>query len=200
MVLEYIRRNLPVFVIGIVTVAVFLIIILVSNRSPNSQSLLPALRKVSEDELSTQFDETQIPTTQFITPQDSPSTLSPTEEQAVANDLERNQAYFEDAAFMSSANVKQTYGVLEITFTLEQGFTPRKAKGYRYQTARIINDSDANIVLSQTGKKYSSWTDDKALTPGEFVEFDLEDTGLWTYIEEVNNMYGSINVEKAVNI
>jgi len=176
---EFLLRNKSVFIIGFVTLVVFIAIIVVSEQKRRAdQNTKPNLVKVGEENENYYkvIQETQEETPAVEeTPQ---STQTPviypyTKEQETAFD--------------------QRYGVLEIKFT-ENGWVPKNTTSVVGQLVRWANTTGKPIYFKQKMPTYSELKDPILIDPGKSFEFRMYKNRLWTYEERISGAFGEFYV------
>jgi len=86
----------------------------------------------------------------------------------------------------------QKLPVLEISYTEEDGFIPKETQALLGQKVRWTNNSDREIKIIQSIKKFDEFKDGLIIKPAESFELELYEGKLWTYKEEQSQTYGSI--------
>lgn len=186
-----IKRNIPVFIIGAVTLVIFIVIILISQS--RSSSLVPILTRVEKGEDQPTFRGT---VTESVTPTIADKNPPPADEPTPSQLAERED-YIERTT-LPQEKVDTKYGVLEITFTAEEGFSPKNTDAFLGQIVSFYNSTDKVIELTQKTPKFEDWKKErKYVSPGESLEFRLPKTHLWVYEEVDSGFAGSIYVRTA---
>ncbi len=207
---EFIKRNKPVFIIGVITALVFLIIIAVS-QSRNEKSLLPGLVKVNEEEFTPEeqpIEEPQKPITEMSAAEldrmvektykegysDNFSLLpgNPVDE-AVSEKYKELEAQ----AYMTPEEVTSEFGDLNISYTDDGGYEPRKSKGYKFQTVVWTNNSDRAIKLVQLNPLFNELANGITLQPGESYAMEMYKEGNFRFTEDESRAFGSIAITRA---
>ncbi|OGC45286.1 hypothetical protein A2V49_01695 [candidate division WWE3 bacterium RBG_19FT_COMBO_34_6] len=88
----------------------------------------------------------------------------------------------------------EKYGVVEIKYSKEDGFTPRNTEAQAGQLVRWINTTDQDVKFIQLMPKFDEFKQPKIIKAGETLEYRLRlrEKGLWTYNIEGNKTRGSI--------
>jgi len=81
--------------------------------------------------------------------------------------------------------------ILEITFD-EKGFSPPAANGFKYQTVRWTNKTDAAISIQQMKSFFDEFKKPVDIASGATLEFELTKAGMWGYKETRSGKMGSI--------
>lgn len=207
---EFIKRNQPVFIIGIITVIVFLVIIFVS-QSRTEDSLLPGLVKVDEQEFTPEeepIEEPERPITE----------LSAAELDKIAEEMDRGEykdnysllpgspvdealaekfKELEAQAYMTPEEVKATFGEINISYTDEGGYEPRKSQGRKFQNITWTNNSDREIKLLQLNPLFNELASGVTLAPGESYTMELYKEGNFRFTEDESRAFGSITITRA---
>lgn len=207
---EFIKRNKPVFIIGLITVIFFLIIIAVS-QSRDEDSSLPGLVRVNEEEFTPEeppIEEPEKPITEMSAAEldrmvakidkegysDNFSLLpgNPVDEAASEKYKE-----LEAQAYMSPDEVKVEFGDLNISYTDEGGYEPRKTKAYKFQNVVWTNNSDRAIILRQLNPLFNELANGVTLQPGESYSMEMYKEGNLRVTEDESRAFGSIAITRA---
>ncbi len=178
---SFLKRNMPVFVIGFITFAVFLGIIFRGETQVPDAAESPYLKKVSDDtsdinETATYSANPQI-TNNFTDPETSIQVVIPEE------------------PVLSPEEVDAQFGVAEVFFRPD-GFEPIEIDIEPNQLVRWTNETDREITIYQTSyKKYDEWETDAVIPPGGTFEFRFYKPKIWTYKERESMEFGSVFVK-----
>lgn len=214
--LDFVKRNTPVFIIGGILAAIFIIFIIISQTKQPSPTEEPNLIKVGEEPQEIGIVGSEKETS-------SPNGgLSTDERKAVIDDLglgkgnysnnvsllpgdpadkamEYTKKEFYEKMRLTPEEVEQNYGDAIIIFT-ENGFEPARPKVKIFQTIVWINQTDKPIVLRQLTNKFSELKDKEILIEANSqLEFKVPDAkvGKWAYEETTTHTYHSIIFEFA---
>lgn len=209
---NFLKRNLPVFIIGGGLALIFVVAIVLSQN--REQSILPNLIRISEEEdevvdlpvarpvveeeeeLTPEEVEARVEQIDFGTGQYSNSeSLLPGNPVDDAM-YEKAQEYLEKTA-MTEEEVASTFGTLEIRYTAA-GFTPNRPRGYTNQRIRWTNFSERPIEIIQLTPWFESWGQTPTkIAPGGTLEFIMpNEVGIWTYEDKESKDFGAILVER----
>lgn len=171
---EFFERNKPVFTIGFVTFAVFVLIIIVSSaRETESPDLI---RLKDED-------------TRLIPDIEEPTNTSEETENGLLIDG--------SGTAPDTPSFDERIGIIEVSYYEKWGFVPKNLSGLNGQLVKWTNKSEIDITLTQKMPTYPELEEQEPITikPGETFEFRLREEGLWTYEEGTTKHFGSINVK-----
>lgn len=159
--MNFVRRNRPIFVIGVITALVFAVVILIGQNTKEGPSLQnsPGSFEVNERDVETtvttgNFDESSV--SAQIPPK--PETVKPP---------------------------KAVLPPIQMKFTTN-GFEPITVLGDAGQTLRWINETDQPITIVELIKKNKSFPENLVIEPLATYEIILEGNGFWTF-KEVNS-------------
>lgn len=184
---SFFKRNIPVFVIGLLTVVVFIAVTVASQSKDKAASTLPILVRLGQDpdtveEFVPDLDEQEQPRAEDVIEQLA------SENQEDLNEQQKVLA----GLTLPPDEVNQRYGYLEIKVT-STGIEPKNATGWVGQIVRWTNETDNPIELKQTTPMYEEWKNsNKVVAPGGTVELQLTQNRLWTYRELNLGFFGSI--------
>jgi len=211
---NFIKRNTPVFVLGLVITLVFLVIILAQPKSENN---VPAGFKKVEEKVFESGKPTEPPKneeiTQYASQIPSPENKGKPYFYGESNpNLRDSEGYptppspdtveipstFTDEDKMALKQiVQETYAkrtaVVTINYT-DAGFDPTDVITYTGQRINWINTTDKQITINQTLSIHEALTKGLVLKPGESVIFRPLVNGTFTYLENGSKKYGSITV------
>ena len=187
MTLNFIKRNLPIFIIGGLTVVVFIGIIIVSRaKSPDGLNLeqveletLTTENEVAESTESLMMGNTE-PETGLIAEETTP------EEATSLIDKLKKSGHIITA---------EDYLPIKIAFT-EGGFVPKVASGYEGQQVIWTNKTDKTLKMIQLRDFFDEIGDGIELAPGATFSVTLIGEGTWKYREMDNYYLGTIEISK----
>jgi hypothetical protein len=172
MIKDFIARNKSVFVIGLLTLIIFMSIIIISEvRRVRKGNDSPKLIRV-EDELET------------------PNTSSS------ENDL-NNQTNATNINILGSAPPEgdEKYGTFRIEHT-GRGFVPAYAKAVLGQKIRWVNKTGTNVYIAQETSFFEEFKTPQLLPANGALEFRLYKDGEWGYRNLKTGQSGNIIILK----
>jgi len=181
----FISRNKSVFVIGFITLLVFLAIIVLSERRQGSGSyiqpkLVPIDQGIDTGNTSpfktTKLQQESTPSEDFF------NTSAPAEA------VQSTQS-------IADAKVDQTYGTLKVEWT-SNGFSPKNAKAILGQKVLWKNLTDKNIFIMQKTLFFNNFASPQVVPSNGEFEFRLYKEGIWSYEEKGSKITGSIFIIK----
>ncbi len=209
---EFIKRNQPVFIVGAITIIVFLVIIGLS-QSRDDNSLLPGLVKVGEQEFTpeeTPIKEPEKPITEMtaaeidkmvakmdITEGKYDNNYSLLPGNPVDEAMEEKIKDLEAQAYMTPDEVKSEFGELNISYTDEGGYEPRKSPAYKFQNVTWTNNSDREIKLVQLNPLFTEFANGVILAPGESYTMELYKEGNFRFTEDESRAFGAVTITRA---
>jgi len=171
MIRDFIERNKSVFVIGLLTLTIFLSIIVISEvRRIRKDVDSPKLIRVEKDTEITEATSSEEGSGSRI-----PSNLDT-----------MNTLYSE---------VSKKYGVLLIRYT-NKGFVPQNAKAILGQKINWVNDTDSNVYISQNTSFFDEFNTPIVLPAKGTLEFILYKDGKWEYQNTEKGFSGNITILK----
>ncbi len=178
----FFSRNKSVFIIGFITLLVFLAIIVVSEiRRQSGKYVQPKLVPIDQS--------------QTVPPVSSPENegqeSAPSENFFDINVYETTQS----SETVANAEMDEKYGVLQIAWD-ENGFTPKNAKAVLGQKVKWVNTATQNIFIEQTGVFFSDFSKPHIVPAGGEFEYRLNKEGIWNYQEQNSKITGSIFIIK----
>lgn len=213
---EFLRRNAPVFVVGGILLASFLLVIYLSqNRSEPVEE--PELVVVESEEEALEFRSLEELTAAEI------SEISPEELERVLEEYGPNQGQYDSSFSLLPGNpgdeainetrekfdelnklnadqVQDNFGDVVIRYT-EEGFEPQSPVVYIYQSVIWVNETEEPITLRQLTQRFPDWNNSpKTLSPGEQFEYQIPNTliGKWPYEEAQSRKYGTLRIKYAI--
>ena len=171
MIRDFIERNKSVFVIGILTLTIFLSIIIISEvRRVRKDVDSPKLVRVEND--------IEIP-----------------EATTSAGSLGNGTISNLDAMSTLYSEVSKKYGILLIRYT-NKGFIPENAKAVLGQKINWVNDTDSNVFISQITPFFDEFNTPIVLPAKGTLEFILYKDGRWDYQNTEAGFSGNITIFK----
>ena len=173
---NFLKRNKPIFAIGILLAIIFVVITFLSRKNPSGISLIENVGDIFDDEKEVVFNPN--------------------------NDITGSNAYVAEAeettettsGIVSTATtILQTPEVLEITFTSD-GFLPSTANAAKGQVVTWKNGTAAEIVIKELIKKHEEFASGVAIAPGASFELKLYGTKLWTFEEVGSGKIGRLYI------
>lgn len=177
---NFLKRNAPVLIIGLITALVFIAIAILSNMKPTTGPKLEEVKtaKGTNDIFQVEqkdfggFGETatSVPS---ITPTPTPTPVPS----------------------MSPDEMDTKYGAIVITYTAD-GFVPEDAEAYSGQIVRWKNATNTDIAIKQTTFFFDEFKTPKVVPAGGAMDFRIYQKKLWTYKEATTQQYGSIFIRE----
>lgn len=194
---SFIKRNMPIFVIGFIVLFGFIIIIILSQTSTNKElkSNIPTLIKIQKEPESKLKDSNSTENTDKDNRQPPPPEVTG---ELTPKQKERKETLLEQAT-LSKEEVIKNYGAVDINFT-QEGFEPKSTTLYKWQTVRFINTTDKPIAIKQTSPRYDEFVNEVFIGAGDTLEFEISKERLWTFMEVTSKSHGSIFANVAKNI
>ncbi len=170
MIRDFIARNKSVFVIGLLTLLIFLSIIIISEvRRVRKGNDSPKLIRVEDTTAVTETTENDLEN----------ETTSPT-----LNVL--------DATY---SDVDKNYGTLLVEYT-DRGFVPNNAKAILGQKVEWINKTDKSVYIAQKTLFFDEFKTPLFLPASGILQFRLYKNGEWGYEIPETGVSGSITILK----
>lgn len=210
---NYIKRNAPVFLLGLVVVVMFLVIIIISQRQKTQN---PGDFTRVEEELTPERESTQ-------PAQESPTQYAP----QIADPKYIGLPYFygeydpfsrdkngypvspnpgstrlsstasdEDVSVIRNMELekyKERIKPTKIYFT-ESGFSPADTSGFTGQEIIWTNKSTKEIKIVETVPMHNALKDGVVIKPGESFSFRPLMNKMLSYVEENTKKYGTVMV------
>jgi hypothetical protein len=170
MIRDFIERNKAVFVIGFLTLTIFLSIIIISEaRRVRKGNDSPKLIRVEDTTaaIETTADDSGIETS-------GPA----------LNTLD-----------ITYSDVDKNYGTLLIAYT-DRGFVPNNAKAILGQKIEWVNKTDKSVYIAQKTVFFDEFKTPLFLPAGGVFQFRLYKDGEWGYEVPETGVSGSINILK----
>lgn len=171
--MNFIKRNKPIFAIGILFAVIFIVIIVMSQRNTSGVSLVESVSDIFDNEREVIFNP--------------------------ANDITGSNSYVsaeettESTTAATTTITPQIPGTLEITFTAS-GFSPNIANVTKGQVVRWKNGTNKEIVVRELIKKHTEFASGVAIAPNAFFELKLYGTKLWTFEEVGSGKIGRLYI------
>lgn len=169
--MSFIKRNKPIFVIGLIAAIAFIVIIIMGQSNESGISLTQVIQSrfnVEERPLSLPNPPDELVSqTQEAIPEELPLLPPPPE------------------------SPKVTLDVKEITFT-EEGFEPSSTQAVQGQIVRWINNTDKPIIIRELISKHEEFKIGVTILALETAEFELKGSGFWTFKETGSGHIGKI--------
>lgn len=182
MIKDFFERNKSVFIIGLVTLVIFLSIIVVSEiRRIRGSSFGPEMIRV-EGNFDTDVKESTETSGIDI---DDESDI----EGAVT---ESSYSLLPDEKYLQT---DQQFGIMKIEYT-NNGFSPLNAKAVLNQKVRWINKTDQSVYIKQTASFFKEFKEPMLLPANGILEFRMYREGIWSYEEQTTKRFGSIIILK----
>lgn len=211
---NFIKRNAPVFFLGLVITLVFLVIILAQPKSENN---VPAGFKKVEEKVFESGRPTEPPkveeATQYASQIPSPENKGkpyfygesnpnlrdaagyPTpplpESVEISNNLNTEQSV--ELRSVAQESYDKRVSVVQIKFS-DAGFEPKDTNAYTGQKIEWINNTNKQIKIKQTSPIHQALKDGLVIESGKSVTFRPLVNGLFAYLEEGTGKYGTIYV------
>lgn len=176
MMKDFLKRNVSVLVVGVVTLVIFLVIIILAQTKDYYK---PELIEVNKEAAFTKREE---------------EIQSSIPEQSVNTNVD-NLVDIKEVQESTPGEIDVKYGILEINYT-ENGFEPKNTSAQLNQLVRWVNKTQNTIELEQLTNNYIEFTNPITINPGSTFEFRVYKTKLWTYQEKNSRNFGSIIVSR----
>ncbi|MDC0449176.1 hypothetical protein OAL67_01050 [bacterium] len=165
---NFIQRNLPVFVVSLITLSVFVVLI-ITSLSKNT----PETQLVRVDSSEVNFEETEQP----VEP--------PVDINALIQEVEES----------TESTPSAPEGVTLIRF-VDGRFLPRNSIGKLGKVVMWKNETDRTISIKQLAIKFDEFSEPVEIGPNDYFVLTLSDTGMWTFKEIESDAFGSVFIEK----
>lgn len=210
---NFVKRNAPVFVFGLVVALVFLLIIL---TQPKDDKITPAGFKKVEEEVFKREPAEPTPVSKSI--KYAPQVASPENKgkpyfYGEYNPTSRDKEGYPAPPPLGSTNIPPTYSQedsdvlkamemekmkerttpVKISLT-EKGPVPADAIGYTGLTIIWTNKTNRDVKIVETIPKHEALKGGVVIKPGESFSFRPFVDRLFTYVEEYSKTYGTVLV------
>jgi plastocyanin len=192
--IDYIKRNIPVFVIGAITLTVFTVIIVLSQKQPDEK---PNLVKIDEDKVS--FDEEfegrdfrSDTSDSFFS--DSETTNTDDTPRSVPGTVAGAQTENTSPESTDTLGISDERETVVVAYT-DEGFEPSGSRAKKGQTITFVNTTDRVITLEQLAKLYDELKEPVTLGPDQSFSFTLSHKGFWSFQEKETEDFGNVFIE-----
>jgi hypothetical protein len=179
MMKDFIKRNSPVFVVGVITFFIFMGIIIQSQKNDTKETDLVGV----EDYVVSFNDEVD-----RVIPEEDLSDFL----QQVEESLETSEA-----TWYPGKNTSMHGDVLFIEYREEKGFVPRNAVGISGKIVMWHNKTQNPIQIKQLTNKFDEFEPPVTIAPQKLFAIRMDIPGIWTYQEVETGEFGSVFIEKA---
>jgi hypothetical protein len=181
LVMDFIARNKPVFVIGFVTLLIFISIIAVSEvRRIRNNNFGPVLIKV-EGNIETERVEALAAEETENSNQGGG---------VIIESFESTDSLLPDKEYLQT-DLK--FGTVRIEYTYK-GFDPVDAKVNLNQKVRWINNTDQTIFIKQNTLFFKEFKTPLLVPANGNAEFRMYHRGTWLYEEQITKTQGSVSI------
>lgn len=171
--INFLKRNIPVFMIGLATIVIFVVIIIIASRIKVTG---PAMILLGDSEEANQATDT-------VQRNEINQTTTP----KISETSETTKSVSDYKQIL----LDQKYGVISIDYT-EQGFIPNNIKAVVGQRVVFKNTTRHDITIQQVIRLYDELATPVLLKPQDTLEIKLTKEKLWTFKEKSIKHYGSI--------
>ncbi len=211
---NFVKRNIPVFIFGLVVALVFLLIIL---TQPKDGGTTPAGFKKVEDEVFERESAEPTPETkpveyarQVVSPEnkgkpyfygeydpslrDAEGYPTPPLPNTVTVSKSLSPESVAELKSVAQESYNKRVAVLKITYTKE-GFNPKDVNAYTGQRIEWVNETPSQITILQTTAIHEALKKGLVVEPGSSAFFRPLISGLFSYLEKNSTKYGTITVQ-----
>lgn len=212
---SFIKRNAPVFFLGLIITLVFLVIILAQPKVGNNvpAGFKKVEEKVFENGKPKEPGESAVKPSEYASQTASPENIGkpyfygeanpnlrdsegyPTpplpESVEIPNNLSTDEKI--DLKSVAQESYNKRTSVVQIKFT-NAGFEPKDTSAYTGQKIEWINNTSKQIVIKQTSPIHQALKNGLLIEPGKSAIFRPLVNGLFSYLEEGSGKYGTIYI------
>lgn len=182
----FIKRNIPILVMGVILGGVFLIIIFIGQSNKSGISLKETLLTT----FSAPKEEIKTPPPEIEVEETTPTPMYMIDGIPTANAGEVKET-------PETTQSDSIYPILNITFT-EDGFKPISSNARTGQTVRWTNKTDRNILIKELIPMYKEFSRGVTLKPSESYELLLNRYKIWTFKEAGSGAIGKLVILKGI--
>ncbi len=174
---SFVKRNKPIFAVGILFAILFSVMIVMSQKNTSGISLVESVGDIFDDEKEVIFNPANDIT--------GPNSRALTEEVTETSEGTTSTS--------TALTTPQIPGILEIAFTAT-GFSPNIANATKGQAVRWENATDKEIVIKELIKKHAEFASGVTILPNASFELKLYGTKLWTFEEVGSGKIGRLYI------